>query len=276
MEPSPTSRRPTPVDQPNLFDVDDPALDAPVPYSLTVRGRRVVDPTAPTLRVVGGRHDATAPTDAGRDVEGATDPRVQDQRLVEDLGHTHTWRHARARALARSGTSVEDIAADLDLAPTVIRVWLAEPTVPGQLRSHDVTRRSGGPGGATSGPRPGSVAPDDVRGLAILATAGVVEVGAVTASTSRITVAATLVAWLRAAHGVTPGQVRVVLQVADTRTADLVGRAWADRLDLTPDRVTTIPWHGAPTPRAVHATVRVSGRDLAAGLGEALETWPGP
>ncbi len=289
---------PDTADQPNLFDPADPAWDDPVPFTLTARGRRVVDEATPRLRVVEDR--ATPGGATGREAHGITggrregssgramavvvgsgpapampavDPRADDRRLLDDLEDTDTWRHARVRAMARAGRGVADIATEMDLSPTVVRVWLADPAVAAEVRAP----------GADGGSPSASAAPDDgparssteTSGLAVLAAIGVVEVGAVVATTTRITVADLLVTWLRAHHGVTPGQVRVVLQVAEPRTGDLVARAWADRLDLTPDRVTTVGWRGAPTPRAVQATVRISGRDLALELGRRLDAWPG-
>ncbi len=262
--------------QPNLFDLDDPSLDEPVPFTLTVRGRRVVDPATPALRLVRGRgrggrdHEDQAAGDTPTAVgPSAGDPRDQDRRLVADLDHGGTWREARVRALSRSGTSVDDIAAELDLDPTVVRVWLTDPAVPAVVGS------VGGPSNVVDGPASAAeVVPADVQGLALLAAIGTVEPGAVVATTTRIGVGAALVAWLRRHHGVTPGQVRVILQVADRATADLVARAWADRLDLTPDRVSVVAWARAPGPRDVQATIRTSGRDLAARVDAQLRAWP--
>ncbi len=264
--------------QPNLFDLDDPALDVPVPFTLTVRGRRVVDPSTPALRLVGGRDLSDGePSDADRAGPAAPhpgrpdrfEPREQDRRLVADLDHGGTWREARVRALARSGTSVDDIAGELELAPTVVRAWLTDPAVPADAGS------SGRDRDVVAGRRSvGDVVPADVQGLALLAAVGTVEPGAVVATTNRIGVGETLVAWLRGRHGVTPGQVRVILQVADRATADLVARAWADRLDLTPDRVSVVAWSRAPGPRDVQATIRTSGRDLATRVDAQLRAWP--
>lgn len=268
--------------QPNLFDLDDPSLDEPVPFTLTTRGRRAVDPSTPTLRLVGGRSRGDrvhpAPDDAMLDHAAATgggrsagDPRDQDRRLVTDLDDAGTWREARVRALSRSGTSVDDIAAELDLSPTVVRMWLTDPAVPAVLGS------TGPVPAADSADAPTArvqVAPADVQGLAVLAAIGTVEPGAVVATTNRIGVGAALVGWLRHHHGVTPGQVRVILQVADRATADLVARAWADRLGLTPDRISVVAWTRAPAPRDVQATIRTSGRDLAARVDAQLRAWP--
>lgn len=258
---------PTGPAQPNLFDLHDPSLDDPVPFALTARGRRVVDPGTPMLRLVGGRA-----VDAGDDTAAAdradTDPREQDRRLLDDLAHDGTWREARVRALARAGTSVGDIATELDLSPTVVRVWLAEPSVPAEVGA---TGRDDPTADETAAP---VVAPADVQGLALLAAIGTIEPGAVVATTNRIHVAAALVAWLRGRHGVTAGQVRVILQVADRATSDLVARAWADRLALTPDRVSVVAWGRAPGPRDVQATIRTSGRDLATRLDAQLRAWP--
>lgn len=254
--------------QPNLFDVDDPALDTPVPYVLTVRGRRAVDPEVPRLQVVPSVPDAGDAQDA----DAVPDPRADDRRLVDDLDHTGSPRHARARALVRSGTPIEEVAADLGVHAAVVRVWLAEPSVPARIWGAE--DRSAGEDRPVSPGLAGEVAPVDVQGLALLAACGTIEPGAVVATTPRIAVAEAVVAWLRTRHGVSPGQVRVILQVADRATADLVARAWADRLDLTPDRVSTVEWRRAPSPRGVQASVRVTGRDLAVRVGAQLDAWP--
>lgn len=256
--------------QPNLFDLDDASVDAPVPYVLTARGRRAVDPDVPRLRVVESVEDPAAPAD------DLPDPREDDRRLVADLEQTSSWRHARARALVRSGTPVADVAADLGVHAAVVHVWLAEPAVGPDLR--DGIDEDGGDvvGASPAGHASPAVEvePADVQGVALLAACGAIERGAVTATTTRIGVAEAVVAWLRARHGVTTGQVRVILQVADRSTADLVARAWADRLGLTSDRVSTVEWRRAPGPRSVQATVRVSGRDLATRVGAQLDAWP--
>ncbi len=258
--------------QPNLFDIGDPSLDEPVPFTLTVRGRRVVDPATPALRLVLGLdRDEQTPREASATVTGrsSADPRDQDRRLVADLDDAGTWREARVRALARAGTSIDDIAIELDLSPTVVRMWLTDPAVPAAPGSiGDRADVADGPASTTE------VAPADVQGLALLAAIGTVEPGAVVATTNRIGVGAALVGWLRHHHGVTPGQVRVILQVADRSTADLVARAWADRLGLTPDRVSVVAWTRAPGPRDVQATIRTSGRDLASRVDAQLRTWP--
>ncbi|MBY5164412.1 hypothetical protein [Salsipaludibacter albus] len=235
--------------QQNLFDPDDPRLDVPVPFTLTGRGRRIVE-DLPPLRVV--------------------DDPADDERFVRELDHTDTWRQARVRAMGRAGHGTAAIAAETGLAESVVHLWLDRSEV-------DADAGLDGVAVGSAATRPDQDTDDrvaDARGRAILATCGTLEVGAVTATTSRIAVAATLVDWLRTTHDVADGRVRVVLRVADRSTADLVARAWADRLGLTPDRVSTVAWSSAPSPRAVQAMVRVTGRDLADRLRHDLAGWP--
>lgn len=241
--------------QQNLFDPDDASLDVPVPFTLTGRGRRIVE-DLPPLRVV--------------------DEPADDRRFVAELAHTDTWRQARVRAMGRAGHTPAAIAADSGLSESLVRLWLDPVEVPadagpdGEAVGSTATRA---PACGEDDRVPAAVA--DARGRALLAACGSLEVGAVTATTSRIAVAASLVDWLRAAHDVPDGRIRVVLRVADRSTSDLVARAWADRLGLTPDRVSTVDWTRAPSPRAVQAMVRVTGRELANRLRAALAGWPG-
>lgn len=263
-----------PVDgrQPNLFDPDDASLDHPVPFVLTGKGRRLVDPAVPRLRVV----DASTAS-----------PDEQETPLEEQLGGTDGPVHARVRALQRAGSSTDEIAEQLDLDPLAVRVWTAPAPVtgarvPGNESSPRVLgRRHGEHQAAVVGrPRDGNGwsgaagTARDERGLALLAAIGDLEPGGVVATTHRIAVARELVAWLRARHGVAAGAVRVVLRVADHATADLVGHAWADQLGIGRDRVLTVPWRAAPTPQSVQAVLRITGRELSAALGEQLAAWP--
>lgn len=302
----PTNRHTTPLDpgQPNLFDPDD-AWDEPVPFQLTPRGRRLVDPDVPDLRLVapasadedgvpsGVRGD---PGGGARDGEGAGDGLVDDARVDRELGELDGPKHARVRALQRAGTPPADIAGRMDLDPLTLAVFRAtDPAVspspmaagttvardsrtttvdrhPGAGRPGGVARRRGDDG--SGGIERGSRADREVKALSVLATAGEVDTAGIVVTTNRIAAAALVAAWAREDRGVPPGAIRVVLRVADVATGDLVGRAWADRLRLGRDRVTTVPWRAAPGPRDVQAVVRVTDRRLAVDVAAAMASWP--
>ena len=294
----PTNRHPTPLDpgQPNLFDPDD-AWDEPVPFQLTPRGRRLVDPDVPDLRLV-------APTSAGEDGaptgegggEGAGGGLVDDARVDRELRELNGPAHARVRALQRAGTPPADIADRMDLDPLTLAVFQAtDPAVASSpiAAGTTVARDSRT---ATVDPHPGASPPGgegrrrgvdgawriergsrgdrDAKALSVLATVGEVDTAGIVVTTNRIAVAALVAAWAREDRGVVPGAIRVVLRVADVATGDLVGRAWADRLRLGRDRVTTVPWRAAPGPRDVQAVVRVTDRALAADVAAAIASWP--
>lgn len=246
-----------PVDpQPHLFDVAPP--DQPVPFSLTARGRRVVDPEVPDLRVVPDVEDGP-----GRD-------RRRDRRVDQQLAATDGALHARVRALRRAGADRTDIAERLDLEPLAVAVLDADD---------EPVPVDGGASGDHVGER--SVARHDgasrhhVEAVSVLATIGEVDDAGVTATTTRISVVALLVSWLREDLDVRAGAIRIVLRVADEATADVVARAWADRLGLGRDRVSTVPWRRAAGPRDVQAVLRVNGRALATDLRADLAAWPG-
>lgn len=246
-----------PVDpQPHLFDVA--AADQPVPFSLTARGRRAVDVEMPDLRVVPDVED------------GPAQDRRRDQRVDHQLASTDGALHARVRALRRAGADRSDIAERLDLEPLAVAVLDAddEPVpVDGGLPGDRVGDRSAAPRDeATS---------RHVEAVSVLAAIGEIDDAGVTATTARIGVVALLVSWLRQERDVRAGAIRIVLRVADAATADVVARAWADRLGLGRDRVSTVPWRRAAGPRDVQAVLRVNGRALAADLRADLAAWPG-
>lgn len=302
--------------QPNLFDPDT-ARDEPVPFTLTPRGRRLVDPAAPDLRLVtpheaGGAHahrDAPARrggtggarADTGVQAGHADDEhaRVDDVRVDRELRGLDGPDHARVRALQRAGTPSGDIAERMDLDPLTLAVFRAtDPAVapaPGpssdsssgalalDTRTATVTPVGGRRAAPAARRHVGGVGTSDRRrgvdreakALSVLATVGEVDTAGLVVTTNRITVAALVVDWAREDRDIRAAAMRVVLRVADVATADLVARAWADRLGLGRDRVTTVPWRAAPGPRDVQAVIRVTDRRLAADVATALATWPG-
>lgn len=157
------------TDQPNLFDPEDPDT-APVPFELTARGRRLVDPTTPELRLVRQSGDPAidapaAGPDRGRDGRGhvadlasggAAEPAAQgaidDARIDDELRNIDGPVHARVRALRRAGTATEVIRMRVDLDPLTLAVFRA--TDPDVASSPTSTTRS------ASRPQGRSVAPD--------------------------------------------------------------------------------------------------------------------
>lgn len=288
--------------QPNLFDPDD-RWNEPVPFHLSARGRRLVDPSTPDLRVVTGP-DGRGPRDSapaavppdtsrGRRVadRGAAGP--DDARVDAELEGIDGPDHARVRALRRAGTAAARIAAQVDLEPLTLAVFRAtdppvSPTVvaPGSGgRERTATDASTGlarqadagvgSAVATASATPVAPAARDAAALALIAAVGEVDATGLGVTTNRIVVAAALVSWLRQDRGVRSAAMRVVLRVADVATADLVAAAWADRLGLGRDRVATVAWRTAPGPRDVQAVIRVTDRGLASDLASRLDGWSG-
>lgn len=118
----PRDSAPPPIQPVLPLDLDP---DEPVPYRLTARARRLVDPDSlPSLSVV-----ASDPT--ARSARGAAtrSSELQDawQDLPTDLPHDlddpHDPRSARARAMRRGGLSVAQIAAQLGVDELVVRTW---------------------------------------------------------------------------------------------------------------------------------------------------------
>ena len=161
--------RGTATDQPNLFDPEDPDT-APVPFELTARGRRLVDPTTPELRLVRPSADPAIDAPAvgrerGRDGRGhvadpasggAAEPAAQggidDARIDDELQDLDGPVHARVRALRRAGTATEVIRTRVDLDPMTLAVFRA--TDPDVASSPTSTTRS------ASRPQGRSPAPD--------------------------------------------------------------------------------------------------------------------
>lgn len=265
--------------QPNLFEVaapGEPSPDdhgGPVGYELTARGRQLVDPDTPDLRLVPDGVASTAapevldatsggpdgPPPLGGGVGGGAD-------LVDDVADVGGALHARVRALRRAGTDRVEIAARLDLAPMTVAVLDAPDDLPASPVS-----------GSAVGPGAGGLSPSTRRAaaLAVVATVGHLDATGMTMTTDRIRSAAVVVQWVRQDAGTSASAIRVVLRVADQSTADIVARAWADRLGLGRDRVSTVAWPRSPGPRDVQAVVRVNGRGLADELEPALAAWPG-
>lgn len=283
------SRTPVPPDdlpgpgQPALFV----ASEEPVPFRLTARGRRLVDPDVPNLRVVGDpAGDERAPKPATVGV-ARPDPAPTVATTVEQqLAAIHGPVHARTRALARAGLDRVEVARRMRLDLHTVDVMLAhDPGTPLATGPRVARDPRPGPGRAAVGTPPAPVRRDHrprptkdlppraIAAASIVATAGAVDDAGVTVTLDRLDAARVVVAWLRRDLGVPASGLRVVLRVADGSTADIVAHSWADRLDLGRDRVHTVEWRSAPTPRLVQAIVRANGADVAERTRAAIDTW---
>lgn len=209
--------------QPSLLDLD-AAGDAPVPFLLTARARRVIDPESlPSLEVV-------APT-----IPSRADPE-DDEVLVDP-------RRSRARALRRAGMLPEVIAADLDADLELVLRWTqdvepakrtaphpaarrrrtAEPALPAAF----VTARAAARAAWKRGPE---------IGAAMVAGMAEVTPFAVRLRGELPTIVGAL-QWLRDSQAVPDARMRVQVEAAANRSADVVAHEVASRLQLPADVV---------------------------------------
>jgi hypothetical protein len=218
---SPQPSLPLDFDQPLDQPLDH---DAPVPFRLTPRARRAVatDP-GPELRV------------------------VTDQEPIDP----HDPRRARARALRRAGRSIEQVAAALDLEPTLVHAWttdlgrpkprgrhlraVTEPRVADQLdpRRTDFERLAEQ---AQEDARERLGSAQFVRGLALVVASAEISLhGALVGVQDRAT-AKRIVAWLLQTAGVDSTRLRAIVRTERTG-ADLAAHRWADDLGLPREQV---------------------------------------
>lgn len=275
--------------QPNLFEPEPPGDSgvahgaiahadagddhgAPVPYELTGRGRQLVDSDIPDLRVVPDAASSAVPAEPVEATSigaGGRVPADDEGSLGDELAHVGGALHARVRALRRAGADRVEIGARLGLQPVTVAVFDAPDDLPGPAAD-------GSRVGLGDGDGDGGVSPSTRRSaaLAVVATVGHVDRSGMTVTTGRIRSAAVVVQWLRQDVGTPVSAIRVVLRVADQATADIVARAWADRLGLGRDRVSTVAWPRSPGPRDVQAVVRVNGHGLVDDIEAELAAWP--
>lgn len=237
--------------------------DEPIAYELTARARRVVAPeTLPDLSVV------PRPTGSSQPDGGADEPDPFDTRPV------------RARALRRSGRTLEDVADILGVELALARRWCGEVRPPRRRR------------------RPGTVVlsavlSDDAAlgsaadaayarfleaygsGDAVWTARAALVVGTSVTTTGYaavldlrdVDVAAAALAFLRDETPLDTSRVRVTLRVGAEVPVDVASHGWATALDLPHARVTG---HRSDGPREdVEASVRISVPEVAA----AIEGW---
>ena len=219
---SPQPSLPLNFDQPLDQPLDH---DAPVPFRLTPRARRAVatDP-GPQLRV------------------------VTDQDPIDP----HDPRRARARALRRAGRSIEQVAAALDLEPTLVHAWTTDLGRPKRRGRH--LRPVAEPTGGTDQADPRRAefdrlaetaqedarerlgSPQFVRGLALVVASAEISLhGALVGVQDRAT-AKRMVAWLLQTAGVESTRLRAIVRT-DRNGADLAAHRWADDLGLPREQV---------------------------------------
>ncbi len=238
--------------------------EQPIPFALTARARRAIAPEAlPALRIVPER---TRPT---------RDPRRE--RFPPEDDPTDT-RPARARALRRAGLGAESIARQLHADELLVRAWVGEVaaderdsvtppvTAPVTTEAAPALRPVGTPVRASAAAvarRRLSTDPGFAAGLGLLAGVVSLDTHAVTLVTARASVAGGALAWLRRELDLDACRPRTVLRLGREVAGDLARSRWAEALEVSPKRVTVTRWHGAPSPDAVEALVRIADPDVA-------------
>lgn len=241
--------------------------DAPVPYRLTPRARRLVAPdTVPDLTVV------EAPDDA------------PDDEVPDDLDDPHDPRSARARALRRGGLSVDRIARQLGVDELVVRTWVGDlgsarrrprPALRAIASHRDDTadedqlqrRREAfrHARAAAFDEAPARLSdPAFVRGLALTVGTAEVDAHALVVRVRDRDVGRLVARWLVEHAGARVEDLRVVLRIGTAASADLVVHAWADALRVPAERVSRTRWATAPSDDAVEAMLRAPGTATAA------------
>lgn len=237
-------RRTTPpqVQQPLPFDDES---DRPVPYSLTARARREVAPEAlPDLELVTDARAARGRAPSG----GVAGPAAEDGAL-DAPGDT---RPSRARALRRSGLSLEAIARQLDAEELAVRAWLGG--LAGRSAPHRVVVPP--PGHDDDGSRAAQTHlrarqrargeaqerlrsdPTFAAGLGLVAGIADVDDHSIAVTTRDPRVAGAVTAWLMAQTATSPHRLRVVLRLGRGVAADIPRHRWAEALGLGIEQVT--------------------------------------
>lgn len=253
---------------------------APIPFELTARARRTVAPgDLPDLRVV----DPSGPT-----APGVSAP--QDARSDGDLDDPRDTRPARARALRRAGTSLADIAAELEVDDLLVRAWVGDVPAPSatlqtqrrrrRATSDPVSPTTSGtaapPTGSQAGRRRAAACeqarlrlaadPAFAAGLGLLAGLAEIDPHAVTLTTTRPEVLAAARRWLDEHLPTDVGRVRLVLRLGGGVAGDLARHRWAQRIGLDAGAVASTRWHAAPAPDAVQGLLRIADPVVAATL----------
>jgi hypothetical protein len=252
----------------------DDAADRPIPFSLTARARRVVAPQAlPPLTVV-----PSGPAPTTRAWGGTLAPRPDLDRDDEPAAGERPGdtRPARARALRRAGVGTATIARKLEVDELLVRAWVGDTVVaapadrrPTALATDDEEAR----GFALARAAAAEEAGDRVRidaafaaGLGLVAALVATDEHAATFATTRVDLAARIVAWLVERAAVDPRALRVVLRLGTGVAGDLARHRWAEALGVPLSGVVHTRWHGAPAPDAVEALVRIPDPTIAATL----------
>ncbi|HEX2027849.1 MAG TPA: hypothetical protein VHF25_07590 [Nitriliruptorales bacterium] len=255
-----------------MLPFDGPAGEAPVPYALTARARRLVAPDSlPDLAVVPpASRPATQPTPA------------RPPGPLDDPTDRSDTRPARARASARAGRDPAQIAASLGVDRQLVAAWCGDVRPPRRTGR----RRSGqGRDGRVAAVQPAAVTrpPDAARTAArtalqrrseagdptVAALALVVGLADLTAHAVALTtddaeLAALATRTLLEQTGVPRRRLRVVLQAGAGVARDLAAHRWAARLDLRVEAVTAAPWPAAPHRDATRVSVRAADPVVAA------------
>jgi hypothetical protein len=252
----------------------DEAADRPIPFSLTARARRVVAPQAlPPLTVVPSTREPVV-----RRWGGALTPRP-DRALDDDAGvgeRADDTRPARARALRRAGVGTAAIARKLEVDELLVRAWVGDAgavpaTAPASVEpaaEHEETTGFALVRAAATEEARGLIRTDATfaAGLGLVAAVIATDAHAATFATTRVELAARIVAWLRDRAGVDPSSLRVVLRLGTAVAGDLARHRWAERLGVPVSGVVPPRWRGAPAPEAVEALVRIPDPATAATL----------
>lgn len=229
--------------------------DEPIAYELTARARRVVAPQSlPDLSVV------PAPVDP------AADPDPFDTRP------------ARARALRRSGRSLDDVAATLGVDPGIARRWCGEVHPPRRSRRRTPPAAEDPPVSSTGDVSGATIAARDrfldafAEGDAVWTARAALVVGATSTTTGYagvlnvrdLAVASAAVAFLFDEFALDHRRIRVTLRVGAGVPIDQAIHRWADALGVPREHV--VGARGDGPADEVEASIRISVPEVAAAI----------
>ncbi len=255
----------------------------PIPFELTARARRVVDPEGlPRLEVITDRPRA-------RGAFAPPSSPIVNTGAHEDDDASEQMRRARARALRHAGASISDIAAavggdELDVHAWVddVRVDTSGPRlrpVPTAALNREASERRAAWEQVRRGAREAASERLDREdghfavGLALLA--GGLECGPHTAilATGDQHYARAAVRWLLAETDLEPRDLRIVLQTGPDVAADVAVHAWAEALGIEAAEIRTAIWRQAPERDGQRALIRLGSPALSARLAGWLDAF---